>query len=249
MNYFSFGTGKRAFIMLPGISIKSVLLSADAVAAAYADFGRDYTVYLFDTPRELPRDCTIAYLADTVAQTMKRLGIEDADLFGCSMGGMMAQHIAVNYPELVHKAVFASTCSHPSEMGIATLSGWRELALKGDRQSLNREFAHSVYSPEFHELYKDTFAAMENDGTDEDLQRFALIAGACLRFNILDELDRISCPVLVIGSWGDRTLSGESSVEIAEKIGCELYMYEGYGHAVYDEAPDYKSRLLRFFED
>lgn len=249
MNYFSFGTGKRAFIMLPGISIKSVLLSADAVAAAYADFGRDYTVYLFDTPKELPRDCSIAYLADTVAHTMKRLGIEDADIFGCSLGGMMAQHIAVNYPELVHKAVFASTCSHPGEVGVATLSRWRELALKGDRQSLNREFAHSVYSPEFYELYKDAFTAMENDGTDEELQRFALIAGACLRFNIYDDLDRISCPVLVIGARGDRILSGESSVEIAEKIGCELYMYESYSHAVYDEAPDYKSRLLRFFKD
>ncbi|MDO4815906.1 MAG: alpha/beta hydrolase [Bacillota bacterium] len=249
MNYFSFGTGKRAFIMLPGISLKSVLLSAEAVAAAYADFGKDYTVYLFDAPEEIPEDCTIAFLADSVAETMQKLGISDADIFGCSMGGMIAQQLTVNYPQLVHKAVFASTCARPGEMGIATLSGWREFALKGDRQSLNRGFAQNVYSPEFYALYKDVFAAMENDGTDEELRRFVLKVNACLRFDILGELDKISRPVLVIGARGDHVLSGECSVEIAEKIGCELYMYEGYGHAVYDEAPDYKARLLRFFAD
>ncbi len=249
MDYFSFGTGKRAFIMLPGLSLRSVLLSADAVAAAYADFGKDYTVYLFDLPKELPADCSVAYLGDCVASAMKELGLEAAVVFGCSLGGMMAQYLAVNYPGLVHKAVFASTYSRPNESGAAALAEWRDLALSGDKVSLNRSFAQKVYSPEFYELYRDVFAAMENDGTEEELQRFALVADAIIGFDIYDELDKISCPVLVIGAWGDNILLGESSVEIAEKIGSPLYMYEGYSHAVYDEAPDYKARLLSFFAD
>ncbi len=249
MDYFSFGTGERAFIMLPGLSLKSVLLSADAVAAAYADFGKDYTVYLFDLPKELPEDCSVEYLGDCVASAMKEMGLEDADIFGCSLGGMMAQHLAVNYPELVRKAVFASTCSRLNKSGAATLARWRDLALSGDKVSLNREFAQKVYSPGFYELYRDAFAAMENDGTEEELRRFALAANAIIGFDSYGELDKITCPVLVIGAWGDNILSGESSVEIAEIIGCRLYMYEGCSHAVYDEAPDYKARLLSFFAD
>ena len=35
--------------------------------------------------------------------------------------------------------------------------------------------------------------------------------------------------------------------EIADLLGCELHIYEDYGHAVYDEAPDYKERILEFF--
>ena len=31
--------------------------------------------------------------------------------------------------------------------------------------------------------------------------------------------------------------------DLAEALGCGLYVYEGYGHAVYDEAPDYLARV------
>ena len=72
---------------------------------------------------------------------------------------------------------------------------------------------------------------------------------ACVGYDIYAELDRISCPVLVIGDKDDKVLGGAASVEIAEKLGCELYMYDGYGHAVYDEAPDYKQRLMDFFSE
>lgn len=41
----------------------------------------------------------------------------------------------------------------------------------------------------------------------------------------------------------------ESSKEIADILGCELYMYSDvYGHAVYDEAWDHKQRVLNFYE-
>ena len=56
--------------------------------------------------------------------------------------------------------------------------------------------------------------------------------------------------MLVIGAKADRVLTPEGSVEIAEKLGgkCELYMYdEKYGHCVFDEAPDYKDRIYKFF--
>ena len=69
-------------------------------------------------------------------------------------------------------------------------------------------------------------------------------------FDVTDELEKISCPVLVIGSRDDRVLGAAAAREIAEHLqGCpdfEIYMYDGYGHAAYDLAPDYKERLLRF---
>ena len=38
-----------------------------------------------------------------------------------------------------------------------------------------------------------------------------------------------------------------SSNELAEKIGCELYIYEHLGHAAYEEAGDFNKRVLDFF--
>ncbi len=57
----------------------------------------------------------------------------------------------------------------------------------------------------------------------------------------LGELKKIQCPVLVIGSKDDRVLGSKASLLIANQIPhSELFMYEGYGHAAYDTAPDYR---------
>jgi hypothetical protein len=54
---------------------------------------------------------------------------------------------------------------------------------------------------------------------------------------------------LALGSEGDRVTTPEGSRQIAEKLGCAIYLYDSsYGHAVYDEAPDYKERILAFFQ-
>jgi len=46
-------------------------------------------------------------------------------------------------------------------------------------------------------------------------------------------------------------VGGEASQEIADLLkdrDCTLYMYDGYGHAAYDLAPDYKERILDFLK-
>ena len=83
--------------------------------------------------------------------------------------------------------------------------------------------------------------------TDEDIRRFVLLTEAIKRFDIYGELDKVKCPLLVIGAGEDGILGVQASRDIAEKTGAELYIYEGYGHAAYDEAKDYKDRLFEFF--
>ena len=53
----------------------------------------------------------------------------------------------------------------------------------------------------------------------------------------------------MIGSKDDRVLGSKASLLIANQIPhSELFMYEGYGHAAYDIAPDYRERMKKFFE-
>ena len=85
--------------------------------------------------------------------------------------------------------------------------------------------------------------------TDAELERFVIYAKACKGFDVYDRLTEISAPLFVIGSHGDKVTTGKASLEIAEKTGCDIYMYaENYGHAVYDEAADYKKLMLSFFD-
>lgn len=247
LQYFSFGKGEKTFVIFPGASVTSVMNSAAGVAAAYAGFTKDYTVYLFETRTDMPDGYTVEQMAEDAAEAMEKLGIEGADILGCSLGGMIGQCLAVFHPELVNALVLASTSASPNDMTDASCGNWAKLAREGKVTELNRQMFDTIYSPEYYEQYKDVFASMEEVGTPEELRHFAVTVEACTRFDIHDRLSGISCPVLVIGSWGDKVLSGEASVQIARAIPAELFMYTNYGHAAYDEAPDFKDRMMTFF--
>ena len=113
MDYFSFGHGDRTMLIIPGVSVKSVLLSAAAIANIYSMFSDDYTVYLFDYRKGLPDNFGVEDMANDLAKAMKVLGLSGAYIMGTSHGGMMAQYLAKDYPELVAKMVLISSLSKP----------------------------------------------------------------------------------------------------------------------------------------
>lgn len=248
MDYCSFGTGKRTFIIIPGLSLKSVMTSAGAVVHAYKMFAEDFTVYLFDRRKNVADSYSVREMASDTAEIMKSLGITDADIFGASQGGMIAQCLAVDYPELVHSIVLGSSCSRANERVKEICGEWCSLAEKHDVKSLNHSFFENIYSDAFLERYGKALAMFEEQGTPEECDRFVIFSQACIDFDIYGELEKIKCPVLVLGAENDKVLTREASEEISEKLGCECYIYEGYGHAVYDEAPDYKERIMNFLK-
>ena len=87
--------------------------------------------------------------------------------------------------------------------------------------------------------------------TPDELNRFIILAEGMKGFNVTDDLSKIACPVLAIGSSDDGVLGADATNQIAKHLkdrpDFQMYMYNGYGHAAYDTAPDYKERLLRFF--
>ena len=53
MDYFTFGRGEKIFVMLSGLSVKSILNNAEGVASAYRMFSDEFTVYCFDRTKFL----------------------------------------------------------------------------------------------------------------------------------------------------------------------------------------------------
>ncbi len=247
MDYISFGRGKKTFVILPGLSVHSVMKLADAVVAAYAAFTEEYTVYLFDNTKNIGEGYTIRHLADDTASAMKALGLEGADVLGVSMGGMRAIYLASRHPELVHKLILASTAYRVNDTFRSFCSALLEKSEKRDGEGLLGAFADYVYSEKSLSLYRKSFIDENRGITEEEYSRLCVLIKACLGYDASEELGGINCPVLVIGSEGDRVLTAEASRETASALGCELYLYDSsYGHAVYDEAPDYKERCLEF---
>ena len=249
MNYLKFGTGDKTLVMIPGLSVQSVLLMGDAVAHDYKIFTDDYTVYLIDRREDVPPVYSVEDMARDTAEKMKELGLSDVCLVGASQGGMISMLIAAWYPELVHKLVLASSAARISELGNSVIRGWISMAEKKDGPGLYLDFLKKVYPSYMFDKYKDAFVFAGNSVKPEELEHFIIIAKGAESFDARSELSKIKCPVLVTGSDDDAVLGAEASREIARILGCQIHMYKDYGHDCYDTAPDYKERLYQFFND
>ena len=250
MNYFKFGKGAQTLIMIPGLSVQSVMGSAELVASAYAPMSDDFTIYLFDRRSDLPATYTVDDMARDTAGAIRKLGLSNVDIFGASQGGMIAMKIAIDNPDLVHKLVLGSTSAKIGDNEFDGVKAWVDLARKGDAEALYLAFGEAIYPTEIYEQSKDLLIQVAKTVTEEDMNRFVILAEGMKGFDVTADLNKITCPVLVIGSSDDRVLGSEASELISEcmkgKDGFEIYMYEGFGHAAYDTAPDYKDRLMKF---
>ena len=249
MDYCCFGKGENIFVIIPGISAKKVTPNAEAIAQGFEIFSKDYTVYLFDIRNNIPDSYSVQEMAADTAAVIRSLGLKDVNIFGASMGGMIAQYIAVDNPDLVKSLVLGSTFARINPDTHDVLEQWIELAKTGDGYELNKAFSYQIYSEATMEAYKDAVLANGNDISEDELARFVICASAILDFDVYDRLDEISCDVLVLGCEGDRVTTEDGARELAKKLDCESYFYgPEYGHAVFDEAPDYRSRILEFIQ-
>ncbi len=250
MDFFRFGRGKEMLVLVPGLSVQSVMLSADAVAQAYEALTDDYTIYVFDRRKDLPAAYSVHDMAEDTARAFRALGLEQANIFGASQGGMISMEIAIRCPELVKNLVLGSTACRVTDGQFVLFEKWIRLAEDGDAETLYLAFGEALYPEEVYKASRELLIELAKSVTDEELHRFVIMAKALKGFNITEELPKISCPTLVFGDEDDRVLGAEASREIAERLGSrpgvELYMYNGYGHAAYDTAPDCKERVARF---
>ena len=249
MNYISFGHGKRKLIMIPGLGdgMKTVRGMAVPFACMYRMFAKDFTVYVFSRKNELEAGYSTKDMARDVKTAMDLLGIEKADVIGVSQGGMIAEHLAIDYPDCVNKLILTVTIGRQNDCIQSTISHWIELARQNRYGDVMKDIVVRMYTHEYIEKYKWMLPVFAMYPAPKNPARFITMAEACITHDAYDELDQITAPTLIIGGEKDETVSGEASRDIAEKIkGCELFMYADYGHGLYSEAKDFNQRVMDF---
>lgn len=251
MCYVSFGQGERALILLPGLSdgLATVRGKALLLAAPYRLFFERYTVYMFSRKDVMPSNCSIRDMARDQAEAMNTLGIGRAAVMGVSQGGMIAQYLAVDHPELVEKLVLAVTAPAANDLTKAAVTKWIGLAARGKHKELMIDTAEKSYSPAYLKRYRKLYPFLGAVGKPSSYHRFLINANAILGFDASRELGGIGCPTLIIGGEEDRIVGVHSSRELHSLIpGSELYIYPGLGHAAYEEAEDFNRRVFDFLE-
>jgi len=248
MDYITFGNGTKPLIMVQGLNTNDIKGSAVPLAMMYRIFAKEYKVYLFDRRKNLSENVTVKDLASDLALAMDALNIKNADVFGVSQGGMLAQHLAIERPDLVNKLVLAVTLSRNNDTVQIVVNEWIRITEQEDWKSLVADMAEKMYSEEYMKKYKPMLPLLTMLQKPKDVKRFITLAKACLTCETYEELEKIKCPVLVIGGAKDEVVTGQASKEIAEKLGCEIYMYENLGHAAYEEAKDFNKRVYDFLK-
>lgn len=246
MDCVRFGSGERTLVIIPGLSVQGVRPAAYMLAYMYRIFAREYTVYVFDKRSDVPQGFTIRDLANDLAAAMEQLGLENADVFGVSQGGMIAQYLAIDHPNLVRRAVLCVTASRCNDVLSSVIGGWIEMAKKDDYKAFFADMFEKMYSEKYLRRYRFMLPIASRLGKPKDFSRFIALAQSCLTCDAYPELEKITCPVFVIGGKKDKVVTAKASEEIAEKLGCEIYMYEDLGHSAYDEAADFNERILKF---
>lgn len=250
MQYMRFGTGPKTMVILPGLSVKSVILSADAVANQYKSMTEDFTIYLLDRREDLPSLYTVEDMASDTVKVLKELGLSDIYLFGASQGGMISLVIAARYPGMVKKLAVGSTCAK-FEGNYPAIEKWISLAKERKGVELFLDFASKLYPASLAASLNDFLVTTGKSVTNEEFLRFITLAEGTSGFDILGELTDIECPVLVLGSEDDAVVGPEGSHDIynalSSKGNVNIHMYEGLGHASFDTAGDYRDRLTSFF--
>ncbi len=241
-----FGSGKKNLVMIQGLNTRGIKGAGVSLAWMYRMFAKDYTVYLFDRRPEVPEGMTVREMAGDVAMAMDALGIQNADVFGVSQGGMIAQYLAIDRPDLVGKLVLAVTCARNNDTVVSTVNNWINLTRRENWKQLVTDMAEKMYSDVYVARYRPMLPLLTVLQKPKEAERFVRLAQACLTCNAYDELDKIRCPVFVIGGKQDQVLTGEASQELARKLHCELYLYENLGHAAYEEARDFNQKVYDF---
>lgn len=251
MNYVSFGHGDRALILLPGLSdgLATVKGKALLLAKPYTPFFDRYTVYMFSRKNDMPAGYSIRDMADDQAKAMDMLGIKKACIMGVSQGGMIAQYLAIDYPELVEKLVLAVTAPRVNDTIRDCVKKWIGFAGQGKHKELMIDTAEKSYSRDYLKKYRKLYPVLGVVGKPSGYDRFLINANAILGFDAFHELDRITCPTFIVAGEIDKTVGVQASYEMKEQItGSQLYVYPGLGHAAYEEAKDFNLRVFRFLE-
>ena len=249
MDYITFGKGKRIFVIIPGLGdgLRTVKGTAIAFAWAYRKLCSDFKVYVFSRKNKLPEGYTTRDMARDLVTVMKKLGIYQVDVMGISQGGMIAQYVAIDYPEMVRNLILTVTLSRQNHQEQLVARRWIKMAKADNYKGIITETAELSYSEKYLKKYRLLYPVLGILGKPKDFRRFVIQAESCLQHDAFDELKKIQSPTLVIGGECDHIVGGDASRELAATIrNSELYMYPSLSHGLYDEAKDFQTRIIAF---
>lgn len=195
---------------------------------------------------------SIRMMAEDAAGLLRAQGIEKAHVFGVSMGGMIAQELALRHPQRVRTLILGSTSfGGPNAVVASTelMQSWAGLAALPVEQAIERGLTF-LYSDGFIARMKEQLIrrglalAHLRPPLDALLRQFAAVS----QFDAFDRLSEIRVPTLILTGSDDKIVPAENSRILAERIpSARLVIFEGAGHGYLVECAEESNAVVLDF--
>ncbi len=252
--YHRVGDGDRRLVVFPGLS--DALSSRDPsrltaewlARRAFADLTDVFDVWVVSRPRGMPTDYTTRDMAGEYASLLDRTG--PASVLGLSMGGLVAQHLAADYPDLVNELVLGVSGHRLGDEGRRAVRRWRDWAEEGEWLELALDATAVTYSGHRRLLYPPLLRAADGLGALEPEKPADAVTScrACLDHDAEAELADVDAPTLVLGGAEDRLFPESVLRKTARGVpDAKLGLLGGVGHGAPEERRRAFLRAVRSF--
>lgn len=220
------------------------------------EFAKRFTVITFDN-RGIGKsgvgsdDYSIEVFADDAAGLLQELGVERSHVLGISMGGAIAQQMAIRHPKLVNRLVLGCTWRKTSAFGRVMLRVWRDVAVRAGLETLTWLTLTQYLTPGFIDAHEDTVARLaEIAATRVTLETYLKQNLACERHDTSGKLSRWNRETLVLVGKRDGQTTPAAARELASELpNANLVMLDGVGHGMMWEAPErFNEAVLTFLD-
>lgn len=197
-------------------------------------------------------DYSIGEMAQDAVDLLDRLGIDRAFVLGVSLGGYVAQTIALDHRARVRALVLGCTYMTGDPGRIQMPAATLELltSREGTPEELVRRGLAAAFASGYPEGHPDVFEQLVSWRLEHPVPLHGYMGqlAAGLAFDASDRVGSISCPVLVLHGDADAVVPVERAPELAAAIpGARLEILEGAGHLFFIEEAELTARLVADF--
>lgn len=177
---------------------------------------------------------TTRHFADDTVGLLDAVGVtEPAHVIGRSMGGAIAQEVALGHPHRVRSMIITASFGKLDRYGHQILESIDEVVKAQGYGPAARIQSLFFFPPAYfneHQEQMETFEAALAD-TNRPIHGYTNSTHACLTHDALDRLPQVQCPTLVLAGGQDVLCAVGASRQIADRVpGCELKIYEEASH-------------------